>query len=94
MQIEQLLKKARKLWGSQPMSVDHMAICLGVVQGDICRQARTLKEGGNADEQEIKKELGNVIFSAIRWCDDMGYDPEECIELAIAAQSDYVQRRR
>jgi hypothetical protein len=40
-------------------------------------------------ERELKKELGNVIFSAIRWCDDLGFDPEECIGLAIDAQAKF-----
>ena len=34
----------------------------------------------------IHKELGNIIFSTIRWCEELGYDPEECILLAIKCQ--------
>ena len=43
------------------------------------------RQGPHTDE-ELKKELGNIIFSTIRWCDDLGYDPEECIRLAIDSQ--------
>lgn len=44
-------------------------------------------------EAEIKKELGNIIFSTIRWCDDLGLSPEECIELAKTAQKDHTAKR-
>ena len=27
-----------------------------------------------------------MIVSSIRWCDDLGLDPEECIKEAIKAQ--------
>jgi len=39
----------------------------------------------------LKKELGNMIFSNIRWCDDLGYDPEECIKIAIDCQEKFVK---
>jgi len=35
--------------------------------------------------------LGNTIFSTIRFCDDLGFDPEECIELAIKCQEEFDQ---
>jgi hypothetical protein len=57
------------------------------------RLARDHDEGQPLNEAELKKELGNVIFSTIRWCDDLGYTPEECIELAKQAQKKYRQDR-
>jgi len=44
-------------------------------------------------DEELKKEMGNIIFSTIRWCDDLGYDPEECINLARKAQKDFSRIR-
>jgi len=35
--------------------------------------------------RELKKELGNIIFSTIRWVDDLGLDVLECLDLAIEA---------
>ncbi len=93
MTIEQLLNDARKIWGDKRMSLDHIVLALGVVDGDICRQARNQKEQRPIDEAELKKELGNLLFSAIRWCDDLGYSPKECIELARAAQARYVAQK-
>ncbi len=44
------------------------------------------KDAEMHDINELKKELGNVIFSTIRWCDD---EPEQCIELGIKAQKNF-----
>jgi len=60
---------------------------MGKVFGDLCRWERNApKDAKKHTDLELKKELGNVIFSTIRWCDDLGYDPEECIEIAIKCQ--------
>ena len=63
---------------------------MGKVFGDICRWQRNAKKDVAAHtDDELKKELGNIIFSTIRWCDDLGYDPEECIDLAIKSQKEF-----
>ena len=88
MQIKDLLKQARKIWGSRKLNLGQIVVCLGVVSGDICRLAREPKNDSDSDE-ELKKELGNLIFSTIRWCDDLGFDPEECVESAIGCQKKF-----
>jgi len=93
MQIDSLLTEARQIWGDTPMALDHIVIALGVVYGDLCRQARAQKEGDEISEVEIKKEMGNLLFSLIRWCDDLGFDPEECIELAKETQAAYSKKK-
>jgi hypothetical protein len=93
MNIEELLKEARKIWGNQKLTLEEIVIRQGVAIGDIHRYARDKVEGTPAGESELKKELGNVIFSTIRWCDDLGFKPEECIELAKQAQLKYHQRQ-
>jgi len=92
MNIEELLKKAREIWGDEKLTLEEIIIRQGVAIGDIHRYARDKSEDKEVDETELKKELGNIIFSTIRWCDDLGYSPEECIELAIQAQTKYRQR--
>lgn len=89
MQIKELLNEGREIW-KERLAVGDIVVALGVVFGDIARWARNAKkdQGAHTDE-ELKKELGNVIFSTIRWCDDLGYDPEECISLAREAQKKY-----
>jgi hypothetical protein len=89
MDIQQLLEQGRTIWGPEKLTVDQVAVLLNVVSGDISRQARNQLEGASVDDQELQKELGNLIFSAIRWCESLGYTPEECIKLAIAAQQRY-----
>lgn len=43
---------------------------------------------------ELKKELGNIIFSTIRWIDDLGLDVLECLDLAIEAQEKFAHSGR
>jgi len=89
MTIDDLLKQARSIWGNKRMTLDQIVIANGVTTGDIHRYARDKSEGKSVDEHELKKELGNIIFSTIRWCDDLGFSPEDCIKLAKDAQTNY-----
>jgi len=92
MNTDELLKEARKIWGDEKLTLEEVIVRQGVTIGDIHRYARDKAEGKPVNETELKKELGNIIFSTIRWCDDLGYTPEECIELAQKAQAAYRQR--
>jgi hypothetical protein len=91
MDINDLLKKGRAIWGDKKLTLEEIIIRLGVVTGDINRYARDKAERQPVNDQELQKELGNVIFSMIRWCDDLGLSPEACIELAVQAQANYKQ---
>ena len=93
MSIEELLKQAKEIWGDDKLTLEEIIIRQGVTIGDIHRYARDRSEGMPVDENELKKELGNIIFSTLRWCDDLGYSPEECIELAKEAQIRYRKRK-
>lgn len=48
----------------------------------------------DAWRRELKKELGNIIFSTIRWIDDLGLDVLECLDLAIEAQEKFAKSGR
>lgn len=91
MDIQQLLQESRAIWGDQKLTLEEIIIRQGVAVGDIHRYARDKADGKPVDEAELKKELGNIIFSTIRWCDDLGYSPEECIELAKQAQAKFAK---
>jgi len=96
MTIEDLLKEARSIWGpagDHPDRMSSIVVRLGVTFGDLCRHARRASKDPT-DAEDLKKELGNVIFSTIRWCDDMGFDPVECITSAIAAQQRFAAANR
>lgn len=89
MEVKDLLNEAQSL-GWSKNNIEEIVIRMGKVFGDICRYARNAKkdEPVHTDE-ELKKELGNIIFSTIKWCDDLGYDPEECIKIAINCQNKF-----
>lgn len=90
MEIKNLLQTGREIWGNNHLSLSQIIARLGVGFGDICRWERNSpKDAPNHTDEELKKELGNIIFSTIRWCDDLGYDPEECITLAIKCQQKF-----
>jgi len=87
MEIKELLKIAREIWGDQKLTLSQIIVRMGKVFGDICRWERNYGRDRSAHtDEELKKELGNIIFSTIRWCEELGYDPEECILLAIKCQ--------
>jgi len=87
-----ILRAGREIWGSDPMSLTHVAACAAVVAGDIARIARDAIEGAGSDEG-VARELGNLIVSAVRWADDLGFDPAQCVQEALSAQQRYVYRR-
>lgn len=45
-------------------------------------------------KREVKKGLGNILFSTIRWIDDLGLDPMECLDLAIETQEKFAKSGR
>ncbi|EKD58903.1 MAG: hypothetical protein ACD_56C00034G0005 [uncultured bacterium] len=90
MEIKNLLSQSRDIWGDQKLSLSQIIVRMGKVFGDICRWERNaVKDEDIHTDNELKKELGNIIFSTIRWCDDLGFDPEECIREAIEAQKKF-----
>ena len=90
MEIKNLLQESREIWGNQKLNLSQIIVRMGKVFGDICRYERNEpKDQIIHTDEEIKKELGNMIFSTIQWCDDLGYDPEECIKLAIDCQKKF-----
>ncbi len=90
MEIKNLLQQGREIWSGQKLNLGQIIVRLGKVFGDICRYERDATKDKNVHtDEDLKKELGNVIFSTIRWCDDLGYDPEECIKIAIECQKKF-----
>ena len=90
MEIKKLLQQSRKIWGDQKLSLAQIIVRMGKVFGDLCRWERNAPKDENTHtDEELKKELGNIIFATIRWCDDLGYDPEECIDMAIDCQKKF-----
>jgi hypothetical protein len=90
MEIQELLLESRKIWGKRRLNLAQVIVLLGKVFGDICRWERNAaKDKKIHTEKELKKELGNIIFATIRYCDALGYDPEDCIKEAIKCQKKF-----
>jgi len=90
MEIKNLLKQSREIWGDEKLNLNRIIVLMGKVFGDICRFERNaIKDSDAHSDEDLKKELGNIIFSTIRWCDDLGYDPEECVNIARKAQEKF-----
>jgi hypothetical protein len=92
MEIKELLRQGRDIWGDEKLTLSQVIVRLGKIFGDICRWERNAgKDIELHTDNELKKELGNIIFSTIRWCDDLGYDPEDCIRQAIECQKRFAK---
>jgi len=93
MEIKGLLNLGSQIWADEKLSLSQIISKMGKIFGDICRWERdAIKDKDIHTDKELKKELGNIIFSTIRWCDDLGYDPEECINLAIECQKKFQKK--
>ena len=98
--ISALRVQGRQIWGPGGLVFSQIVIRLTVGVGDLARLARDhgglslpLEDSHGAVamgvNRELKKELGNILFSTIRWIDDLGLDVLECLDLAIEAQEKF-----
>lgn len=91
--VRELAELGRTIWGDHRYRLDEITIRLMKGVGDlalICRNGEPRSPELRVERTlEIKKELGNIIFSTIRWCDDLGFDVIECVALAVEAQRKY-----
>lgn len=83
-----LLKKGREIWGAnEKLTVQEVVIRLGVNFGKLARFARGATKDKDAERiQDLERELGNTVFSLIRWSASLGCDLKRGIDLAIEAQ--------
>ncbi len=84
--------QGRQIWGDTRHTLPEITLRLMVGVGDLARAARDRFE--QVPGRDVKKELGNILFSTIRWIDDLGLDPMECLDLAIEAQEKFAQSGR
>ena len=97
--ISALRVQGRQIWGPERLTLDQIVVRLMVGVGDLARLSRdgslsTVKILEKVWAHELKKELGNVLFSTIRWIDDLGLDPLECLDLAIGSQENFAKSGR
>jgi hypothetical protein len=90
MEIKELVQTGRQIWGNEKLTPSQIIVRMGKIFGDICRWERNAeKDNVSHTDTELKKELGNMIFTAILWCDELGFDPEECVNIAIDCQKKF-----
>lgn len=93
MTITQLQTEARAIWGDETLSLAQIIVRLGVDVGKLCRYERNAdKDHATHTDEELQTALGNMLFSLIRWTDDLGFDPEHCIALAKERQRRFVEQ--
>ena len=95
MTIQEILKQERQIWWNQKLSLHEIIVRIGVIFGDLCRIARKSPKDKEKYENinELKKELWNFISATIRWCNDLWFDPEECIKISLKAQRKWVENK-
>jgi hypothetical protein len=98
--LSALRVQGRQIWGDTRHTLPEITNRLMVGVGDLARLARDawIGEINGQDHdrwrRELKKELGNIVFSTIRWIDDLGLDVLECLDLAIEAQEKFAKSGR
>lgn len=95
--IAALRVQGRQIWGANKLVLGDIVACLRIVVGDLAQLERDghgvateKNEQGEELEsvwrRELKKEFGNLILYTVRWIDNLGLDPLECLDLAAEAQ--------
>jgi len=102
--IAALRVQGRQIWGSTRHELPDIVLRLMVGVGDLARIQRDYpffrtgkvseKSVTSEETRELKKELGNLILSSIRWIDDLGLDLLECLDLAVEAQEKFAKSGR
>lgn len=108
--LSALRVQGRQIWGEDRLTLPAIVIRLTVGVGDLARLARggapvvsaspalpssqAAVDARTSWERELKKELGNILFSTVRWVDDLGLDVLECLDLAIEAQEKFAKSGR
>ena len=94
MEIKEISKQTQEIWQDEKLSLSRMIVVLGKVFGDICRWERDyVKDKNSHTDNDLKKELGNLIVCGIKFSENLGYDPEECIRLALESQKKISKER-
>ena len=97
--LSALRVQARQVWGTEPLPLSEMVLWLRLSTEVLARLSRDFPDRPmmasardvDAGRIELQRELGNIIFSTIRWIDDLGFDARECLDIAIKAQEKFAK---
>jgi hypothetical protein len=92
--LSALRVQGRQIWGTESTPLFEMALWLRVSAEVLARLSRDFPDRPmvasardvDAGRIKLQRELGDIIFSAIRWIEDLGFDARECLDFAIEAQ--------
>ena len=90
--IRDILAEGRRIWGDRSLSLGDALLHHAKVTGDLALLWRNRFQGHSIEPADMEREVGNLIVSWIRWADDLGLDPVDCIRAALAAQEQYAER--
>lgn len=78
-------KLARYVRGSTKDKPSKCPYCAG----GLVERCGTCGGTGKVGGQDVRVIMGNILFSMIRWCDDLGLDLGECCTLAAEQQQKF-----
>jgi hypothetical protein len=88
-----LRELGREIWGPDRLTLEGVVVRLGVDLGKLARIARGAdKDQGILNQATLELAMGNIIFSCIRWCDDLGFDPRDGLARAVRCQREFAER--
>jgi len=97
--LSALRVQGRQIWGTESTPLSEMVLWLRLSAEVLARLSRDFPDRPmvvsardvDAGRIELQRELGSIIFSTIRWIDDLGFDVRECLDLAIEAQEKFAR---
>jgi hypothetical protein len=86
--ISALRVQGKQVWGNGRFSTKE--VLDRMIEGSRERLAPLANVDVLSEEVRsgVKKELGLLLFSTIRWIDDLGFDALECLDLAVEAKKE------
>ncbi|MFC1700935.1 hypothetical protein ACFLZ0_02260 [Patescibacteria group bacterium] len=83
MTINEILEKRKEICGDERLVTYDID---DIRDEEVIYYNVRCKYKGGVDDEKSTRILGNLIFFTIGLCHDLGYDVEECIEMAIENQ--------
>lgn len=93
--VSEMLATGRSIFPER-LTAQQIVVRAAKVLGDLAAVARAIDEGEHFQGDlvdDAEREIGNLILSGIRWADDLGLDPAECVAVAERAQRAYAAKR-
>lgn len=70
-----------------PFTIDSEEMTFRKIYEELCELSEVRKDlifKGPKAEDTLKMEIGDLLTAIVNWCEWIGLDPQECVELAEA----------